>query len=166
MPSARYLVVIERLRSLGAFADEAAAAAVLFSALEALGVMLTGSELDALAEALPDEIGQGLRAAEHWTQGPVPDFFAGVAAREGSSLAEAFRHATLVCRVLGEALSPDARARLVRDIPELGRLLEPSLVETRTLRLVPRSSFARRAEFAPCEPPGGVRRPTPRAPRR
>jgi len=163
MPSARYLVLIERLRSLGAFEDEAAAAAVLFPALEALGTMLSGGELEALAEALPEEIAQGMRAAEHWTQGPAPDFFAGVAAREGLSPNQAFIHAALVCRVLGEALSPDARARLIRDIPELGRLLEP---QARALRLVPRTPFAGRAEFAPPEPQGGVRRPAPRVPRR
>lgn len=166
MPSARYLTVIERLRSLGAFADEAAAAAVLFPALEALGTMLTRGELEALAEALPEEIAQGLRAGEHWSQGPAPDFFAGLAAREGLTPNQAFIHAALVCRVLGEALSPDARARLARDIPELGRLLEPSVAQTRALWLVPRTPFAGRAEFAPPEPQGGVRRPAPRVPRR
>jgi uncharacterized protein (DUF2267 family) len=166
MPSARYLVLIERLRSLGAFMDEAAAARVLFPALEALGTRLTAVELEALAEALPEELAQALRAAEHWTQGPVPDFFASVAAREGVSPQQAHVQAALVCRVLGEALSPDARARLVRDIPELGRLLEPSLTQVRALRLVPRTPFAGRAEFAPPEPLGGVRRPAPRVPRR
>jgi len=166
MPSARYLVLIERLRSLGAFADEAAAGAVLFPTLEVLGSMLTGSELEALAEALPEEIAEGLRAAEHWTQGPVPDLFAGVAARAGLSPNQAFIRAALVCRVLGEALSADARARLVRDIPELGRLLEPSLVQTRALRLVPRMPFAGRAESAPSEPQVATRRLTPRVPRR
>ena len=165
LPSS-YADILGRLRELGSFPDDAAAASVLFPVIDALGRMLSSRQLDALADALPEEIALRLRTAQHWTQGPVPDFFGGVAAREGLSLSASIAHAEVVCRVLGEALAAPARARLARDIPELCRLIEPAAAPPRGLRLVPRIPCAAPADSARKSQRGVLQLTTLRTPRR
>jgi uncharacterized protein (DUF2267 family) len=97
MPASSYTDTIKRLRHLTNFPDDAAAIEALRIPLEVTARMLNRDQLEALADALPDEVAQILREAQPWTQGAAPDFFFGVA--------------------VAEMLAPAARARLARDLP-------------------------------------------------
>jgi uncharacterized protein (DUF2267 family) len=125
MQPSSYSDILRRVRELAPFPDESSARTAISVVVEALGAMLTRDEQNALSLAVPDEIAQMLRRAEPWTQSTTRDFFKSVAARRGVPLSHAIEQAVVVCRAVGEVLTPSARARLARTVPALASIMQP-----------------------------------------
>ena len=124
MEPSSYSDIIRRLRELGSFPDDAAAVDALSASIRALGAVLTKSEQEALAGALPAELAQILRFSQPWSTTSRPDFFRTAAAYHRVPIPLAIEHTAIVCRALGEILTPTARKRLVRAVPVLARLIK------------------------------------------
>jgi uncharacterized protein (DUF2267 family) len=118
--------VLRRLRELGPFAEDADALRALRATLETLGGLLTSSEREFLADALPPHSAQIVRRAPVTAQGNLNEFMHRVAARERVRLGLAVEHAEIVCRALGETLSHAALTRLRRAVPDMAALFEPA----------------------------------------
>jgi uncharacterized protein (DUF2267 family) len=118
--------VLRRLRELGPFGEDAEVMRALRATLEALGGLLTPDEREFLAGALPPHSAQILRGSTSTPQGNLHDFLHRVAVREGVRLGLAVEHAEIVCRALGETLSPTSLARLRHALPDLAPLFEPA----------------------------------------
>jgi len=125
MQPSSYSDILRRVRELAPFPDDSSAEAALSVVIEALGAMLTRDEQNALSLAVPDELARMLRRAEPWTQSTTRDFFKTVAARRGVSLSHAIEQAVVVCRAVGEVLTPSARGRLARTVPALASIMQP-----------------------------------------
>jgi uncharacterized protein (DUF2267 family) len=130
MEPSSYSDIVRRLRDLGSFADEASAGRALSGSLLALGAALSKVEQEALAGALPAELAQTLRLARPWAGASRADFFRTAVAQHCVPTALAIEHTALVCRVLGEVLTPTARKRLARALPAVARLLVPAAPES------------------------------------
>jgi uncharacterized protein (DUF2267 family) len=89
----------------------------LRATLAALGELLPEKERRAFADALPSRLGMVLEMRKHHGPFGLEEFFGHVQRREVTSAGFAREHAQVVCRVLGEALPDDARARLERAVP-------------------------------------------------
>ena len=126
MQPSSYPDIVRRIRELAPFLDDTSAKAALSAFVGALGAMLTRAEQATLAEALPAEVAQILRREEPWAQKDTPNVFRMVAARRNVPVSQAIEQTIVVCRVLGEVLAPSARARLIRCLPALGRLVQPA----------------------------------------
>jgi hypothetical protein len=87
---------------------------------------LTQAERRSLADGLPPHAAQIVRGAPALAQTSQYDFMHHVAAREGVRLGLAVEHAEIVCRALGETLSPTTLARLRHALPDLALLFEPA----------------------------------------
>jgi len=80
--------IIQRLRELGAFADDEHATAALALALGALGSLLTNQEREALADALPSDLAQILRYRTQEAQASSVDTLGETKRREACGLRE------------------------------------------------------------------------------
>jgi uncharacterized protein (DUF2267 family) len=126
MQPSSYSDIIGRLRELGPFADDAHASAALAASLALLGAVLTDDERDALTAALPSELAEDLRQSPAWALPLVhADQSFALAAEQALALNQAIEHSIIVCRALGEILTPTARARLAHAVPALGHILAP-----------------------------------------
>ncbi|HEY5372633.1 MAG TPA: DUF2267 domain-containing protein [Polyangiaceae bacterium] len=126
MQPSSYSDIIRRLRELGPFADDAQASAALAASLALLGAVLTGDERDALTGALPSELAEDLRQSPAWALPLVhTDQSFALGAEQAVALNQAIQHSIIVCRALGEILTPTARARLAQAVPALASTLEP-----------------------------------------
>jgi uncharacterized protein (DUF2267 family) len=125
MQPSSYSDIIRRLRELGLFGDDRAAADALRATLEALGGVLRREEREALCRALPPELTTFVHEATVVEHGSAREVFLGVALHAGVRLGRAVEYAEAVCRVLGETMTPTARARILHALPEIGELLQP-----------------------------------------
>jgi len=126
MQPSSYSDIIRRLRELGSFADDAQGSAALAASLALLGAVLTGDERDALTAALPSELAEDLRQSPAWALPLVhTDQSFALAAEQAVALNQAIQYSIIVCRALGEILTPTARVRLAQAVPALGHILAP-----------------------------------------
>ena len=125
MQPSSYSDVVRRLREIGSFADDVVAADVLHATLRALGGVLGSSERESLCRALPPELASFVQEPTPGGPGSARDFFLDVSLHAGVRIGLAIQYAAMVCRVLGEIMTPSARARLAHALPEIGSLLQP-----------------------------------------
>jgi uncharacterized protein (DUF2267 family) len=145
MQPSSYSDTVRRLREIGSFADDAAAAEVLHATLRALGGVLGSGERESLCRALPPELASSVQEPSPGGPGRAREFFLDVSLHAGVRIGLAIQYASMVCRVLGEIMTPSARARLAHALPEIGELLQPPEEPAK----VPNSErSARRAEAA------------------
>jgi len=123
MEPSSYSDVIRRLRELGSFPDDETAIDALSASIRALGAVLSQAEQEALAGALPVELAQILQLPQPWSSSSRPDFFRTAAACHCVPTPLAIEHTAIVCRALGEILTPTARKRLAKAVPALARLV-------------------------------------------
>ena len=122
--------IVDRLLESGPFADEREVRQALAAALEVLGSLLTSDERTIVADELSPALAVVLRDAVPHPRGDWHELTHRLAQLEGVRVGLAVEHAELVCQTLGDALSPSARGRLLRNLPELARLFErPERVE-------------------------------------
>lgn len=144
-----YQHVITRCRELAPFVDDDATSRACTATVRALGEVLTLDEREQLARSFPAELGRALPTARSTAQFEESHFYWRVAIAEGVALPIATEHAQVVCRVLGELMPADERARLVRHLPAIGRLLEPPAPSSAPPHAGPRSSQNDLAEGRP-----------------
>lgn len=145
MQPSSYSDTVRRLREIGSFADDAAAAEVLHATLRALGGVLGSGERESLCRALPPELASSVQEPSPGGPGRAREFFLDVSLHAGVRIGLAIQYASMVCRVLGEIMTPSTRARLAHALPEIGELLQPPEEPAK----VPNSErSARRAEAA------------------
>jgi uncharacterized protein (DUF2267 family) len=146
MQPSSYSDTVRRLREIGSFADEVVAADVLHATLRALGGVLGSSERESLCRSLPPELASFVREPSPGGPARAREFFLDVSLHAGVRIGLAIQYAGMVCRVLGEIMTPSARARLAHALPEIGALLQPP----QELPKVPSSETGdQRAEAAP-----------------
>ena len=117
--------IVERLLESGPFANEAETRRALRVCLEVLGSLLTSDERALVGGELSPELAQMLHGASPHRRAELHEFAGRIAQSEGVPWGVAVEHAEMVCRAVGNALSPSTRQRLVRGLPQLARLFEP-----------------------------------------
>jgi uncharacterized protein (DUF2267 family) len=150
MQYSSYPDIIRRLRELGPFGDDGVASDVLHATLRALGEALHGDERESLRLALPPELGCSLREPSQWARRRVRALFLDVALHAGIRLGLAVQYAGIVCRVLGEVLTPSARESLGHALPEIREFLQSPAEAPRALAPV---ASARPTEAGETEKP-------------
>lgn len=123
--SIREETVIGRLLEVAPFATAAEARSALDATLTALRSALTDEEALALAEEIDAPWASPLRRGCFGGQLPPEEIYRVAAAHEERRLSIATEHVQVVCRVLGGLLSPEARERLIHELPLLAPELEP-----------------------------------------
>lgn len=121
--------ILRRLHELGPFTDDGAALCALNATLQGVGGGLTEDERRAVAASLPPDCARLLLGARINGCSKSSDLFLELSLREKVTLARAVEHAEIVCRALGEILSPTARDRLRHALPEIAELFEPHAQE-------------------------------------
>jgi uncharacterized protein (DUF2267 family) len=116
--------LLTRLHELGPFSDDGEALRALHVTLEIIGQGLTDDERRAVAASLPTECARVLLGARAGSCRNTTELFHGVRTREKTTLSRAVEHTEIVCRALGEVLSPTARTRLRRAVPDIAALFE------------------------------------------
>jgi uncharacterized protein (DUF2267 family) len=130
MQYSSYPDIIRRLRELGPFGDDGVASDVLHATLRALGGALSSDERESLRRGLPPELGSSLREPSQSARRRVRALFLDVALHAGIRLGLAVEYAGVVCRVLGEILTPSDRESLGHALPEIRDFLHrPSPAE-------------------------------------
>ena len=122
----QYRAFIDQVRTRALLEDTAEAEKVIRATLETLGERIVATEVKALADHLPPEIGAYLHQEEHERQageeekGPMDldEFYRRVARREGVARKDAVYHARVVASVLSAALPAAAFARLRSLLPD------------------------------------------------
>jgi uncharacterized protein (DUF2267 family) len=117
--------ILRRLHELGPFSDDGAAICALHATLEGVGGGLKEDERRAVAASLPADCARVLLAARATGCRGPRDLFLEISLREKVTLARAVEHAEIVCRALGEVLSPTSHDRLRHALPEIAKLFEP-----------------------------------------
>ena len=114
-----YAEFIDRVGFLAGLVEREEVERAVAAALGALGERLGEDELHALGTQLPTPLVGMLRRGEHGGALDLADFYARVGRREGVGPGFAREHAQVVCRVLGEAMSDDARSIMEAHFPAL-----------------------------------------------
>lgn len=144
-----YQDIITRCRELAPFADDDATSRACAATVRALGEVLTLDEREQLARSFPADVRRALPPGHPTAPFDENHFYWRVAIAEGVPLPIATEHAQVVCRVLGELMPNEERARLVRHLPEIGRLFEPPLPSPVPVHAAPRSAQNDLAEGRP-----------------
>lgn len=113
-----YEYMLERVEDRTGLRSSEEAGRAMDATLFVLGSHLSASERAWLAERLPAPLSTALLDASY--QGPVEldIFYREVAERDGVPVPFAAEHAQVVCQVIGETLTPDARRHLELQFPE------------------------------------------------
>ena len=122
-----YETILQRVQERTGLADQDQARAVLDATLGALGTCLARAEALALADQLPEPLGDMLRNARFTSACDDEDtLYQRVSEREGVGAGLAREHVQAVCQLLGEDIDSEIRQRLERALPApLADLLAP-----------------------------------------
>lgn len=103
------------------------AARALEATVVAVHKRLSAHAAEQLARELPASLAARLSPPEPSSSFTLEDLYADVQRAEGVTPSQAIEYVQVVCGVLSERLSPDLRARLVRELPEAAaRLFTPA----------------------------------------
>lgn len=117
--------LLTRLQSLAPFDDAGAARRALDATLAALRLGLGDDEADWVALDLGPELAEPLVRGSGGQDLSLENFYRSVARCANQRRGVAREQAQVVCRALGELLSPSTVARLQRHLPELAPLFGP-----------------------------------------
>ena len=133
---------VARVQELGGFAEKEQAERAIQATLATLSERLVATEVRALATELPRPIAEALACDAYCGDFDLAEFYHRVCQRQGVDRSFGVEHAQVVCRVLAEGLTDDARTRLHKELsPPLADLFRipprPSRLGA-TLHLPPR----------------------------
>lgn len=83
-----------------------------------LGERLPRIDVDAIADQLPERLGQALRAGDHRGEFDRAILFGRIAQLEGVPIGRAVEHATVVCQVIADTVDAEGRTHLTQHLPD------------------------------------------------
>jgi uncharacterized protein (DUF2267 family) len=129
---ARQARLLEDVRTRAGLADGEAAFRTVTATLSMLGECLPAAQAAALAEALPPESGEVVRATPRHQAIALQELFEHVSQRARVPYGAAMEHAEAVLAVIAGQVSPELRLMLQRQLPPAwARLFEPRAIEGR-----------------------------------
>ena len=121
-----YAEILDGIAERGGFRDRAQAEEAALATLEVLGQGLLEEEARDLSRELPYRLGLALFCARRVKPFGAEELYERVSRRERVARCFGMEHAQIVCGLVGELLSPGARARLCAHLPkDLAALFEP-----------------------------------------
>lgn len=116
-PDSPFERFVRRVVDLGGLSRNEQADRVIEATLDTLGERLLPEEIDLVAAHLPGRLADRLEPGHYGGAFDRAELFERIARRAGVSQSEAIEHTEVVCRVVAEALSPEARSRLASHLP-------------------------------------------------
>ena len=110
-------VLVELITEAGGFVSTKDASLALMATLAALGERLQEEPRELIAASLPEELADLMRERAPDPSEELSELFDRVRLHEGVKIGFAVEHAQIVCRAVGELLSPESRMRLGRMVP-------------------------------------------------